>query len=74
MAALDAATVAREPVGQPLDYWDAEDENVFGEQHSPPAKAELDEDAPPFATAPFATVPRLRRVRSTPIPPEDDEE
>jgi Protein of unknown function (DUF2637) len=35
---------------------------------------EIDEDAPPFATAPFATVPRLNRVRSTPVPPEDDDE
>jgi hypothetical protein len=35
---------------------------------------EIDQDAPPFATAPFATVPRLNRVRSTPIPPEDDED
>jgi hypothetical protein len=34
---------------------------------------EIDEDAPPFATAPFATVPRLNRVRSMPVPPEDDE-
>ena len=34
---------------------------------------EIDEDAPPFATAPFAAVPRLNRVRSTPVPPEDDE-
>jgi hypothetical protein len=36
--------------------------------------AEIDEDAPPFATAPFATVPRLNRVRSMPVPPEDDDE
>jgi hypothetical protein len=34
---------------------------------------EADTDAPPFATAPFATVPRLNRVRSTPTPPEEDE-
>jgi hypothetical protein len=34
----------------------------------------VDDDAPPFATAPFATVPRLNRVRSTPTPPEADEE
>ncbi len=38
---------------------------------SPP---ELDDDAPPFATAPFAAVPRLNRVRSTPTPPADEEE
>jgi hypothetical protein len=35
---------------------------------------ELDADAPPFATAPFASVPRLNRVRSTPAPPADEEE
>jgi Protein of unknown function (DUF2637) len=37
------------------------------------AAPEIDEDAPPFATAPFATVPRLNRVRSLPAPPEDGE-
>jgi hypothetical protein len=40
----------------------------------PPRRPELDDDAPPFATAPFATVPRLNRVRATPIPPVDDDE
>ena len=35
---------------------------------------ELNDDAPPFATAPFASVPRLNRVRSTPTPPADGEE
>ena len=30
-----------------------------------------DDDAPPFATAPFASVPRLNRMRVTPIPPTD---
>ncbi len=34
----------------------------------------VDEDASPFATAPFATVPRLNRVRATPTPPEDEED
>jgi Protein of unknown function (DUF2637) len=38
------------------------------------AEGEADTDAPPFATAPFATVPRLNRVRSTPTPPEEDED
>ena len=37
------------------------------------SSGEADTDAPPFATAPFATVPRLNRVRSTPTPPEEDE-
>ncbi|HEY1820268.1 MAG TPA: DUF2637 domain-containing protein [Trebonia sp.] len=35
---------------------------------------DLDDDAPPFATAPFASVPRLNRVRSTPTPPADEDE
>jgi hypothetical protein len=35
---------------------------------------EIDEDAPPFATAPFATIQHLNRVRSMPVPPEDEEE
>jgi len=39
-----------------------------------PQTRELDDDAPPFATAPFATVPRLNRVRATPIPPVDADE
>jgi len=33
-----------------------------------------DDDAPPFATAPFASVPRLNRVRVTPIPPNDEDD
>jgi hypothetical protein len=37
------------------------------------SSADADMDAPPFTTAPFATVPRLNRVRSTPTPPEEDE-
>jgi hypothetical protein len=41
---------------------------------SQPQPGELDDDAPPFATAPFATVPRLNRVRATPIPPADADE
>jgi hypothetical protein len=35
---------------------------------------EVDDDAPPFATVPFAPVPRLNRVRSTPTPPADEDE
>jgi Protein of unknown function (DUF2637) len=31
-----------------------------------------DTDAPPFATAPFASVPRLNRMRVSPIPPTDE--
>jgi hypothetical protein len=33
-----------------------------------------DTDAPPFATAPFASVPRLNRMRVTPIPPTDSDD
>lgn len=51
----------------------AEDADVEpGEAPSRKGPPELDDDAPPFATAPFASVPRLNRVRSTPAPPEDE--
>ncbi len=40
--------------------------------HQPGQSKDLEDDAPPFATAPFATVPRLNRVRVTPTPPTDD--
>jgi Protein of unknown function (DUF2637) len=40
--------------------------------HQPGQSHDLEDDAPPFATAPFATVPRLNRVRVTPTPPTDD--
>ncbi len=56
---------------------DADDEVSDAEPgQSPASKAspELDDDAPPFATAPFAPVPRLNRVRSTPTPPADEDE
>jgi hypothetical protein len=46
----------------------ADDESA--PRQTPP---ELDDDAPPFATAPFAPVPRLNRVRSSPTPPADEE-
>jgi len=46
------------------------DGDANGSAHQPQTR-ELDDDAPPFATAPFATVPRLNRVRATPIPPAD---
>ena len=42
--------------------------------HQPGQSQDLEDDAPPFATAPFASVPRLNRVRVTPTPPTDDEE
>ena len=40
--------------------------------HQPGQSHDLEDDAPPFATAPFASVPRLNRVRVTPTPPTDD--
>ena len=49
---------------------DAEGDEPAARKNPP----ELDDDAPPFATAPFAAVPRLNRVRSTPTPPADEEE
>jgi hypothetical protein len=33
---------------------------------------DVETDAPPFATAPFASVPRLNRMRVTPVPPTDE--
>jgi hypothetical protein len=47
------------------------DDDAGDPRRDPP---ELDDDAPPFATAPFAPVPRLNRVRSTPTPPADEDE
>jgi hypothetical protein len=41
--------------------------------HQPGQSQDLEDDAPPFATAPFASVPRLNRVRVTPTPPTDDD-
>jgi hypothetical protein len=49
------------------------DGDVSGFAQQPQAP-ELDDDAPPFATAPFATIPRLNRVRATPTPPADADE
>jgi Protein of unknown function (DUF2637) len=82
--------VGAEHDAPPADYWDGDDagqfaglvyqdreENPGSEAGGPAARTEpveIDEDAPPFATAPFAAVPRLNRVRSTPVPPEDDED
>jgi Protein of unknown function (DUF2637) len=40
--------------------------------HQPGQSQDLEDDAPPFATAPFASVPRLNRVRVTPTPPTED--
>jgi hypothetical protein len=59
------------PSGQSLTSSGDSDANGSAQQ---PQTRELDDDAPPFATAPFATVPRLNRVRATPIPPADADE
>jgi Protein of unknown function (DUF2637) len=42
--------------------------------HQPGQSQDLEDDAPPFATAPFASVPRLNRVRVSPTPPAEDED
>jgi len=63
-----------------LDLWRrSEDEGAAGaggSDHPATVPSEVldEDDAPPFATAPFATVPRLNRVRSSPTPPEGDDE
>lgn len=62
-----------EPAVSWHDYWDAEQETAPGSEGAPPAAADADTDQPPLATAPFASVPRLNRVRSTPTPPDEDE-
>jgi hypothetical protein len=83
-----AADVRGTPQGG--EYWDTEetvefaglvfsvpdDDDDEAEADEPAAQdlPELDDDAPPFATAPFAPVPDLNRVRSTPTPPADEDE
>jgi Protein of unknown function (DUF2637) len=72
---------AREDQANPDDTGDAEgagagDAGDAKADEPAPRKnpPELDDDAPPFATAPFASVPRLNRVRSTPTPPADEDD
>jgi hypothetical protein len=57
------------------DVNDDSDDAEAGEPspHKDPPELD-DDDAPPFATAPFAPVPRLNRVRSTPTPPAGEDE
>ena len=63
-----------------LDLWKRDEDkgaaDAGGSDHpaTVPSQVLDDDDAPPFATAPFATVPRLNRVRSSPTPPEGDDE
>jgi len=59
------------------DSDDASDDSGDTETDEPGPRRnpqELDDDLPPFATAPFAPVPRLNRVRSTPVPPADEDD
>jgi hypothetical protein len=66
------------------DYWESEEAGPFAglvysardDESGEPAKPnpEPGDDAPPFATAPHPSVPRLNRQRSTPAPPADDED
>ena len=67
---------SEEAVTASYDYWDSGADAGFAGRGNPPTVPGqvIDEDAPPFATAPFASVPRLNRVRSTPTPPEDGDE
>jgi len=70
---------ADEPGALAHNYWDTGNTGEPDSQlaTAPPAMRDRrvpavpDEEEPPL---PFVTVPRLRRVRSTPTPPEDDEE
>jgi len=50
------------------------DDEAESDEPAPKSPPELDDDAPPFAAAPFAPVARLNRVRSTPTPPADEDE
>ena len=72
------------------DYWEADvdpalagqvypvltsDPDIDTSGYQPGERPDVDDlDAPPFATAPFASVPRLNRMRVSPIPPADDED
>jgi len=60
----------------PYNYWDSGADSGYHEPDRVPTLPGevVDDDAPPFATAPFAAVPRFNRVRSSPMPPEGDDE
>jgi hypothetical protein len=60
--------------GDSDDLNDGEETAETGETGPRKDSPELDDDAPPFATAPFAPIPRLNRVRSMPAPPADEDE
>jgi hypothetical protein len=75
-AALYAAYREDATATTPYNYWDSGADSGFHEPDRVPTLPGevIDEDAPPFATAPFAAVPRFNRVRSAPMPPEGDDE
>jgi Protein of unknown function (DUF2637) len=60
----------------PYNYWDSGADSGYHEPDRVPTLPGevIDDDAPPFATAPFAAVPRFNRVRSSPMPPEGNDE
>jgi Protein of unknown function (DUF2637) len=70
------------PPASSAEKWDADGGSPYAglvysardDSSGEPRPQEIDEDAPPFATAPFAAIPRLNRVRSMPAPPADDED
>jgi hypothetical protein len=66
----DAGDAESAGAGDAGDAGDAKADEPAPRKNPP----ELDDDAPPFATAPFASVPRLNRVRSTPTPPADEDD
>jgi hypothetical protein len=66
--------VARDTSGPARGSWDTVQQDGHAEPDQQPAASEIDLDAPPYATAPFAALPRLNRIRSTPTPPEDEDE
>jgi hypothetical protein len=65
---------ARDEVDDDTDDHAAADDDTEADEPVRDNRPELDDDAPPFATAPFAPAPRLNRVRSTPTPPADEGE
>ncbi len=72
---LERVADSGDPGTQHHDYWDTDDEGGLGEKRYQPGQGDrTDDDAQPPRAAAFTTVPRLNRVRATPIPPEEDEE
>jgi hypothetical protein len=66
--------VARDTSGPTRGSWGSVQQDGHAEPDQQPAASEIDLEAPPYATAPFAALPRLNRIRSTPTPPEDGDE